>query len=92
MRRFRGPALAAACLFVVGLLAAVPVGAQVSTTGVVPAFGPAATHLHHIVIIMMENHAFDNFFGTYCPAKGPFCKTAVHGEPAGLCVPKNPAN
>jgi phospholipase C len=46
--------------------------------------------IQHIVILMMENHAFDNYFGSYCPTIGPFCASAVMGEPAGLCVPDVP--
>ncbi len=55
-------------------------------------FTPASTHIDHVVIIMMENHAFDNYFGTYCPARSAYCMSPVNGEPAGLCVPKNPSN
>jgi len=53
-------------------------------------FGPGSTHLNHIVIIVMENRAFDNYFGVYCTVTGAYCPSAVHGEPPGLCVPKNP--
>ncbi|HTT25570.1 MAG TPA: alkaline phosphatase family protein, partial [Thermoplasmata archaeon] len=91
MAHLRGPVLAAACLFVVGLLIGLPADARPVSVGSAPAFGPSSTHLKHVVIIMMENHAFDNFFGTYCPVKGPYCKTPVRGEPAKLCVPINPA-
>jgi len=55
-------------------------------------FTPASTHIDHVVILMMENHAFDNYFGTYCPTTGAYCSSAVTGEPAGLCVPKDPTN
>jgi phospholipase C len=49
------------------------------------------THsITHIVVVMMENHPFDNYFGTYCPAVGPNCPTAVQGYPSGLCVPLYP--
>jgi len=55
-----------------------------------PGWGPADTHIDHVVIILMENRAFDNYFGTYCPAVGPYCSSAVDGEPPGLCVPNVP--
>jgi phospholipase C len=52
-----------------------------------------ATHsIDHIVVLMMENHAFDNYFGAYCPAVGANCPVAVQGFPSGLCVPLYPAN
>jgi phospholipase C len=71
----------------------VPTTATASPRGVpASAFGPSSTHINHVVIIMMENHAFDNFFGTYCPTTGKYCSTAVNGEPAGLCVPKKPSD
>ncbi len=49
-------------------------------------------HIKHIVVVMLENHAFDNYFGTYCGAVGPYCPSTVDGIPAGTCVPYNPAN
>lgn len=53
---------------------------------------PPTNHtITHIVVLMMENHAFDNYFGAYCPSVGPSCPAAVHGYPAGLCVPLFPA-
>ncbi|HZY70197.1 MAG TPA: alkaline phosphatase family protein [Thermoplasmata archaeon] len=50
---------------------------------------PANNPIHHIVIIMMENHAYDNYFGTYCLALGPFCGHVARGIPANTCVPLN---
>ncbi len=39
---------------------------------------PAATPIDHIVIIMKENHAFDNYFGTF---------PGVDGLPPGVALP-----
>jgi phospholipase C len=50
------------------------------------------TPLRHIVIVLMENHAFDNFFGTYCPKTGKYCPATVKGLPSGICVPRNLSN
>jgi phospholipase C len=47
--------------------------------------------IQHVVYIMMENHAFDNYFGTYCQKLGPQCATTAAGTPPGTCLPKNPA-
>ena len=38
--------------------------------------------IEHLMVIMQENHTFDNYFGTFPGANGP---------PAGTCVPKDPA-
>lgn len=55
--------------------------------------GPTAPiPIQHIVIVMMENHAFDNYFGTYCPTIGPYCTAPVNGIPPGTCIPKDPNN
>ena len=38
------------------------------------------TPIRHIVVLMQENHSFDNYFGTYPGADGP---------PAGTCLPRS---
>jgi phospholipase C len=45
------------------------------------------THVDHIIYVVMENHAFDNLFGTYCQQVSKLCPNAVNGIPAGTCVP-----
>lgn len=50
----------------------------------------ASNYLNHIVIIMMENHTFDNFFGQYpgangmvlAPASNPLRSDMDHSSPA----------
>lgn len=39
--------------------------------------------IQHLVVLMQENHTFDNYFGTYPGAEG---------IPAGVCMPVNPTN
>ncbi|MCI4327017.1 MAG: hypothetical protein L3K16_05210 [Thermoplasmata archaeon] len=61
----------------------------------VPAHTPSAlatfsTHIQHIVVVMLENHAFDNYFGTYCQLTGPYCPASVAGIPNNTCVPEDP--
>lgn len=51
---------------------------------------PSSLPIRHIVIVMLENHAFDNLFGSYCPNTGPYCPVAVNGVPPGTCVPYDP--
>src|SRR5580693_7850943 len=48
------------------------------------------THISHIVFIMMENHAYDNLFGTYCLVSSKYCHSTGDGIPAGTCVPRYP--
>jgi phospholipase C len=38
------------------------------------------TPIRHLVVLMQENHSFDNYFGTY---------PGADGLPAGTCVPKS---
>jgi phospholipase C len=39
------------------------------------------TPIKHYIVLMQENHSFDNYFGTY---------PGADGFPEGLCVPVNP--
>ena len=49
-------------------------------------------HVQHVVILLQENHAYDNYFATYCPVANSVCPKAADGEPPGICVPYSPAN
>ena len=40
------------------------------------------TPIEHVVVLMQENHTFDNYFGTYPGANGP---------PPTTCMPRDPA-
>ena len=39
---------------------------------------PVATPIHHVIVIMEENHSFDNYFGTF---------PGANGIPSGVCIP-----
>jgi len=54
--------------------------------------GAGSIPLDHIVIVMMENHVYDNYFGTYCLVVGPYCSVNGSGLPPGICVPLYPSN
>ena len=43
---------------------------------------PPASPIEHVVVLMQENHTFDNYFGTFPGADGP---------PPGTCMPIDPA-
>ena len=46
--------------------------------------GPCpASPIDHVVIVIQENHTFDNYFGTY---------PGADGIPAGTCMPADPAD
>ncbi len=49
-----------------------PAAAQATTVPTTP--------IRHLVVLMQENHSFDNYFGTYPGADGP---------PAGTCLPRS---
>jgi phospholipase C len=49
------------------------------------------SHIQHIVVVVMENHPYDNYFGTYCLAVSRICPTTGDGIPNGTCIPYNPA-
>ena len=54
-----------------------------SPASAAPARGPhsPATPIHHFVVLLQENHTFDNYFGTY---------PGADGIPNGVCIPVNP--
>ncbi|HUF38711.1 MAG TPA: alkaline phosphatase family protein [Anaerolineales bacterium] len=43
--------------------------------------GATSTPIEHLVVLMQQNHTFDNYFGTY---------PGADGFPDGLCVPVDP--
>ncbi|HYM63839.1 MAG TPA: alkaline phosphatase family protein, partial [Gaiellaceae bacterium] len=47
--------------------------------------GPPAptTPIEHFIVLMQENHSFDNYFGTY---------PGADGIPEGTCMPWDPGN
>jgi phospholipase C len=44
---------------------------------------PPRTPIRHLVMLMQENHSFDNYFGTY---------PGADGVPTGTCMPVRPGN
>lgn len=49
--------------------------------GTLGAAKPANTPIEHVIVLMQENHSFDNYFGTY---------PGANGIPPGTCMPVNP--
>ncbi len=95
--RHRGWAAGGAAAVLVALLTTsatvvgpAPVGAGASTEG--SSIDPAQFPISHIVVLVMENRAYDNYFGTYCLVTGTYCPYNATGIPSGLCIPLNPAN
>ena len=75
MTRLRGRLLAA------GVLALV-VGGAVWAHGAARG-QTTTTPLEHLVVLMQENHSFDNYFGTY---------PGADGIPDGVCMPLDPVS
>ena len=55
-------------------------------------FAETATPINHVIVIVQENHSFDNYFGTYPTANGTLINDVtsqlqpVDGIPNGICV------
>jgi phospholipase C len=49
-------------------------------------------HIDHIVFVVLENHAYDSYFGTYCQSISALCPEVANGIPAGTCVPYSTSN
>ncbi|MCI4325181.1 MAG: hypothetical protein L3K00_04790 [Thermoplasmata archaeon] len=79
---------ASAIVVLVVVATAVPL---VYLEGTVPG-GPANFPIHHIVVVVMENHAYDNLFGAYCQTYGPYCPDTANGIPSGTCIPYDTSN
>ncbi len=68
-------------------------GASTPTEAGAPDAAPAGPRIEHVVVVIQENHTFDNYFGRYCTAPagsnptcndGPACCEAVPAtEPSG---------
>lgn len=75
---------AAAIVSLLLLVSVAPVRATTPTT---------VTPIQHVIVIVQENHAFDNYFGTYPTANGTLVTPitselpGVNGIPNGLCLP-----
>src|SRR5580658_5876584 len=77
-------------LFTVALLVLTTVTYVPAASATTPSY--PWTEIRHVVIVMMENHAYDNYFGTYCQTPSPVCLNTSDGIPPGTCVPKNDLN
>ncbi|HZY71001.1 MAG TPA: alkaline phosphatase family protein [Thermoplasmata archaeon] len=76
------------------LLVLIPVEVVLAVEAPRPSIAPAvwfafASRIDHIVFVVMENHPYDNLYGTYCTATGPNCPIAANGIPRGSCLPLN---
>lgn len=97
-RRTVGP-LAAVLITLSLVVVLVPTPSSPSpSTAQAGSFAPAAFPvastfpISHVVFLMMENHAYDNYFGVYCQKVNRFCPLTGNGIPPGTCVPTVPGN
>jgi phospholipase C len=63
-----------------GLVSLMPGFASARVTATAPI---ANTPIEHLIVLMQENHSFDNYFGTY---------PGADGIPPGTCIPVDPFN
>jgi phospholipase C len=49
-------------------------------------------HIQHIVFLVLENHAYDSMYGTYCLVKSKLCPHTGNGVAQGYCIPLNPGD
>jgi phospholipase C len=45
-------------------------------------------HIDHVVFILMENHAYDNYFATYCLSLSAVCNRTASRVAPGTCFPQ----
>ncbi len=76
----------------IAVLVLATVGPLLYVTGTPDLDQTPTVPINHVVIVVMENRPFDNYFGVYCPAVGPNCPSTVNGIPPGTCVPYNTTN
>ncbi len=76
-----------------GLLSTVLVFLLLASTHAVSASSSMATPIQHVIIIMQENHSFDNYFGSYPTANGTLLDSTtsqlehVNGLRSRVCLP-----
>jgi phospholipase C len=78
MSRRRAAAAAAAVVATMLAAVALPQGTAAAASG----RHLPRTPIHHFVVLMQENHTFDNYLGTY---------PGADGIPKGVCMPFDPA-
>src|SRR5579862_411062 len=54
-----------------------PAAATARSTPVVQSEPPTATPIKHVIVVIGENHTFDNVFGTYQPPAGQTIKNLL---------------
>lgn len=98
-RRRRGLRLVVVALAVLLAILLVPyvptaTGEAVAIGVVSPsaAITPAQFPIQHIVFVLLENHAYDNYFGVYCQNTSSLCPMSGNGIPAGECVNMTPGS
>jgi phospholipase C len=85
-RRWSGSQKAVAATIIAGLVVA-GIGFEVGFRGAAAsiAFAPK---IDHVVFILMENHAYDNYFAGYCLVLGSYCNDTGNGIPSGTPEPQ----
>lgn len=73
-------------VIILAVLPVIPASAQAETNA-----APTKTPIKHFIVLMQENHTFDNYFGTYPGANGIPADTQMPVDPinssAGVVIP-----
>ena len=77
--------LVVATVALFGLSATGPVSAMPASGASLAGF---ASGIDHVVVIMMENRAYDNYFAGYCLKLSPVCNSTANGVSPGTCEPQ----
>jgi phospholipase C len=85
-KRWTGAEKVVAIAVIAGLVLA-GIGFEVALQNSAPAT-PFAPAIHHVVFVMMENHAYDQYFAGYCLVLSPYCNDTGNGVPPGTMVPQ----
>jgi phospholipase C len=71
---------------IIGLLVVSGVGLGVAETPLDHHHhAPFAPAIQHVIVVMMENRAYDTYFATYCLLPGPTCNGTANGISPGTC-------
>lgn len=77
------------CLAVAGIVLGIPVPSAVSEVSEAATFlQEFDKHIQHVVVIFMENRAYDNYFSTYCLHTNAVCNGTGNGISPGTCEPQ----
>ena len=85
-RRWTRESKAFVAALIIGLLIVSGIGIEGATYS--PPAGPTHPRIDHVVFILMENRAYDQYFAGYCLVLSAFCNDTANGIAAGTREPQ----